>query len=424
MRSTLARFYENTHIKQEFLIKINTLGEDRMKLSNKLAITILAMVAANSALAVPPVTGDPVIVKHIGSMDWPVDNIGVAVPFLTQGDANALNDLHGEARCDVLISTPGNYHMALQDLMYGRADLNHPSLVNQIKDQYGLTVCWTTSPPISQEQIPAEVVQFGNLRITGKPVLAMGPKGKMNNLVANGLVDPSTVKNFLRNRGNAILVRDDEHNEIKGICDLAKTHTRLVSPRPPARPGEAKDLASEPGSFGNFSGTLFNVINDNNDLSCNGDAEAIFNSYFAQDLSKMHHLDDLNNVFNHKKLLKVYKNHQVKWVASSRIMHRDVPYALCNDYADAGIIFFHLAKYLQREAAKFNCPLKVIPMGGTAQNPVPMAGNRVGTLRIAKVKGDFSSPVSLAADLIYNTMTTNGGAWEAILNSHEIDFPN
>jgi len=393
-----------------------------MHLFKLFAAAALTMTFATNSSAVPTVTGDPIIVKHIGSMDWPGDKNGVVVPFLTQGDANALNDLHGEASCDVIISTPGNYHMALQDLMHGRADLGHASLVDQIRAQYNLTVCWTTSPPINEEQIPAEVVQFGNLRIVGKPVLAMGPGGKMNNLVNKNLVDATTVKNFLRNRGNAILVRADDDNEITGICDLAEDDVRLVTPRPPARPGEPKDVAAEAGSFGNFSGTVYNVINDNTDLECHDDAEAIFNSFFSQDLAELD-LRGLDNAFNHKKFLKVYKRDDVKWVASSRIMHRDVPYALCNDYADAGVIFYHQAKYLKREAAKFSCDLEIIPMGGTAENPMPVAGNRVGTLKIAKVNGTFSNEVKLAADIIYDAMTTAGGVWETILIEHGMVFP-
>ncbi len=401
-----------------------------MKLMKLLAMGLIATGIAKNSMAVPEITGDPIIVKHIGSMDWPGDKNGVAIPFLTQGDANALNDLHGEASCDVMLSTPGNYHMALQDLMHGRDDLGHPSLVDQIKDAYNLTVCWTTSPPISQEQIPAEVVQFGNLRMIGKPVLAMGPGKKMNNLVNLGLVDPTTVKNYLRNRGNAMLVRrdDDDHdddednNSTMDICYLAENDVRIVTPRPPARPGEVADIAAEGGSFGNFSGTLFNIIDQNPDLDCHDKAEEIFNSYFSQNLAELD-LEDLNNAFNHKKFLKVYKDDDVKWVASSRIMHRDVPYALCNDYADAGIIFYHQAKYLKREAAKFSCNLDIVALGGTEENPVPMAGNKVGTLKIAKVNGDFSTEVSLAADLIYSAMTTSGGVWEIILNDHGMDFP-
>ena len=144
----------------------------------KILFAMIVMAAAvETALAVPAVTGDPVIIKHVSSMSWPGDKNGVVIPYLTQGDANAVNDLHGEASCDVNISTPGNYHMALQDLLYGRADLGHASLIEQIRSTYGATVCWTTSPPINQEQIPVEVVQFGNVRIIGKPVLAMGPGG-------------------------------------------------------------------------------------------------------------------------------------------------------------------------------------------------------------------------------------------------------
>ena len=60
-----------------------------MKLFKLFAAAALTMSVASNSLAAPTITGDPIIVKHIGSMDWPGDKNGVVIPFLTQGDANA-----------------------------------------------------------------------------------------------------------------------------------------------------------------------------------------------------------------------------------------------------------------------------------------------------------------------------------------------
>jgi len=117
------------------------------------------MTFTTASLAAPPVTGEPIIVQHLGKVEWPQDD-AVTSPYLTQLSANDINDLHGQVTCDVIISTPGNYHMALKDAMKGRSDLGHVGLQEQVKTQFDATVCWSTSPPVSVAQISAEDLQF------------------------------------------------------------------------------------------------------------------------------------------------------------------------------------------------------------------------------------------------------------------------
>jgi len=116
-----------------------------------------------------------------------------------------------------------------------------------------------------------------------------------------------------------------------------------------------------------------------------------------------------------------------KWVASSRIMHRDIPYALCHNEADAGVIFYHQAKYLKETLAASGCKLKIVPMGGSANNPKPLPGNKVGKLFVGKVNdldanGNHTLPQKVldARDLIYDFLTTSP-IWVQILNDHGID---
>lgn len=376
---------------------------------------IVASVFSWNAYAVPTVTGEPLVIRHVGSISWPQEE-ATTVPFLTQGDANALNDMHGDITCDINISTPGNYHMALKDAMYGRPDLSHVGLIEQVKNLNGATVCWTTSPPINEEQIPVENVQFGNANLRGLPALAMGPGAKMDNLETKGYVDPATRQAFLRNKGNVMLVRADRVNRVGDICDLANTSVRLVTPRPPG------SSAAESGSFGNFSGTLYNVIDQNTDLACHDNADTIFNNIFDQDISGVD-TDALNNPFDHDGLLTEYQTAGIRWVASSRIMHRDQPYALCNDYADVGIIFYHQAVYLKNTMATLGCELEIVPFhpSGTAPE-TSLAGNKIGTLHIAKVNGTFSQAVLDGRDLIYNFLTTST-IWSQILTDHAMEDP-
>ena len=74
---------------------------------------LLAINISSSAVAAPAITGKPIIVQHIGKLDWPQED-ATTTPYLTQLSANDINDLHGDVSCDLIISTPGNYHMALK----------------------------------------------------------------------------------------------------------------------------------------------------------------------------------------------------------------------------------------------------------------------------------------------------------------------
>ena len=358
-----------------------------------------------TTFAVPPVTGEPVIVQHLGKVDWPQED-PVSVPYLTQLSANDINDLHGDVSCDLIISTPGNYHMALKDAMKGRSDLKHIGLQEQVKKAYDATICWSTSPPVAPKQIPAEDLQFKNIHLKGRPALAMGPGGVMNKLVDKGLVDKATRKPFLRNKGNVILVRKDKAKKVKDVCDLGGK-TRVATPHPKL----------EPGSFKNFSGTIFNVA-DKNKFGC--DATKLFNGIFSQKLSALK-LDAFKNPYDIRGVLSVFKE-DVKWVASSRIMHRDIPYALCHNEADAGVIFYHQAIYLKRVLGLTGCELEIVPMGGTEADPKPLAGNKVGTLHIAKVAGKFPKKVMDARNKVYDFMTSDP-IWNKILNDHGMVDP-
>lgn len=371
-----------------------------------------------NAMAVPPVSGEPVVVQHLGKLEWPQDD-AVTTPYLTQFAANDINDLHGDVSCDLIISTSGNYHMAMRDAMKGRADLGFDGLQAQLKADYDVTVCWSTSPPISPEQALAGDLQYKNIHVKGVPALAMGPKGIMNKLLAQGSI--TAYEPFLRNQGNVILARADKARKIKDVCDLGGK-TRVVTPHP--------DL--EPGSFGNFSGTIFNVA-DQNDFGC--DATELFDSIFGQDVSEFD-LSKFDNPYDIPGVLSVFtgtkgyrdgehrraRKDTPKWVASSRIMHRDIPYALCHNEADAGVIFYHLAKYMKRELAASGCELEIIPMGGTEANLQPLPGNRVGTLNIAKVNADFPQKVLDAREVVYSFLTASP-VWTQIMADHGIVDP-
>ena len=364
--------------------------------------------------AASAITIGPVIVQHLGKLEWPQDDV-VSTPNLTQLSANDINDLHGKLSCELIISTPGNYHMALKDAMQGRPDLGHVGLLEQATtpDQFKVSICWSTSPPVSIDQVAAEELQFKNIKMVGRPSLVMAPGRVMDNLVANGMVDAATRQPFLVNQGNVILIRADNAGVINNICDLGGT-TRVVTPNPD----------SEPGSFGNFSGTIFDVA-DRNSFGCL--AADLYNSIFTQDLELID-ISSFNNPYDIDGVLSVFGRGRTpqgtgaKWVASSRIMHRDIPYALCHDEADAAVIFYHQAVYLKETLASTGCHLEIVPLGGTVDDPQPLPGNRVGTLHIAKVNGSYAKKVNDARDKIYDFLTTDH-KWAQILEGYGMRRP-
>ena len=386
-------------------------------MSKRILITLLSstlFIFSNTSMAVPPVTGEPVVVQHLGKLEWPADRVASG-PYLTQLAANDINDLHGDVACELIISTPGNYSMALKDAMYGRPDLEHVGLIEQqgTPSQFKVSICWSTSPPISVAQIPAERLQFKNIDLVGRPALVMAPGGVMNTLVANGLADGATRQPFLVNQGNVILMRADKVGIINNICDLGGA-TRVVTPHP----------TLEAGSFGNFSGTIFNVA-DQNVFGC--DATTLFDSIFTQDVTSMD-LTVFNAPFNINGVQSVFgrgtsaQGTGAKWVASSRIMHRDIPYALCHDEADAAVIFYHQAKYIKETLTASMCDLAVVPLGGTYMDPAPLPGNKIGTLHIAMVEGSFAKKVNDARIKLYDFFTANP-MWGTILEDHGMVKP-
>ena len=356
--------------------------------------------------AAPTITGEPVIVQHLGKIDWPQDD-DQSTPYLTQLSANDVNDLHGDVSCDLIISTPGNYHMALRDAMKGNADLGMPVGLQEQVAALKVTVCWSTSPPVGPEQIEAESLEFKNIKVLGRPALVVGPGKVMDKLVADGQVDVATRQVFLQNKGNVMLVRADKRAEINNVCDL--NGKRIVTPNP----------GLEPGSFGNFSNTIFNVAAANTALGC--DAAALFESIFNQNVAAID-TSAFANPYDIAAVQSVFTSGVVKWVASSRIMHRDVPYALCHDQADAGVIFFHQAEYLKDTLGATGCDLEIVNLDGSTGASELVAGNRIGKLHIAKVIGNYNVKVTEARDLIYDFLATSP-VWGAILTHYGMVQP-
>jgi formylmethanofuran dehydrogenase subunit D len=314
-----------------------------------LLITCLTMTSLH---AVPKINGTPKIVAPEMLLDWPEDFAGVT-PYLTEPTANRLNDLHGEiGSCDIVLSTSGNYHMALREMWQDYLKQNARPL--NIKTWY-----YTTSPPISPPQILNKALVFENLKLNCIPQVAVGPKKLMKKLKNLGLNDGKPVK-VIKNYGNVIIVKKGNPKNIKSVWDLGRADVTLVTPNP----------KMESGSFGNFSGSIYNIAKNDPNPPAGMTADKLF-----------------NNIFNTSQENCGTATNKCRWVSGKRIMHREQPWAIYSGNADAGFIFYHLALYFTRT---FPDQFEIVSLGGTASKPEPVKGNKIGVLQAVRIKGDWS----------------------------------
>jgi len=293
----------------------------------------------------PEITGK-VSVNAPNLLAWPTD-FPSKTPDLTEPTSNRIYDLHMQVNnCDafdLIISTGGNYHMALIDFWY-ESFLKE----NELNNWY-----FTTSPPISPEQTENKALSFSNVALNCKPHVAIGPKVIMERLKTAGLAKGEPILLFT-NRGNVMLVKKGNPKQIKSFWDLARTDVKVATPNPD----------TEKLSFGNYATSLYNIALNASDSDS---ALNYFNSVF----------DDNN------------------WVSGKRIHHREVAHLVYTDLADAGLLFHHIARYVQK---CFPDEFDIIPMGGTVEDPQPLAGTKIGKFFITRIEGDFSENQRVARE--------------------------
>lgn len=346
----------------------------------------LFVLSASVFAAVPKITGKPKIVSP-DLLEWPSD-FNQETPYLTEPTSNRLSDLHGQVKnCDIVLSTAGNYHMALKEL-WNDVYLKTYSNGLNIGTWY-----YTTSPPISPQQIPNEIVQFGNMNMNCRPQVAAGPGKLIKKLQKMGVTDGKPIK-FLKNQGNVILVKKGNPKNIKSVWDLGRSDITLVTPNPNL----------EPGSFGNFSGSIYNIAKQDKRPPKGMTADKLFNKIFNGDQSGCSTIDGANN--------------KCKWVAGKRIMHREQPWAVYSGNADAGFIFYHLALYYTRT---FPDKFEIVPLGGTADRPKPLPGNKIGVLSVVKIRGDWNDKQKAAQDKLIEAFMSDN--FTTILSKHGINRP-
>lgn len=351
----------------------------QIELRRFLPVAVVVLACAGLATAqTPPITGAPSI-DGPRLLDWPAD-APAGLPDLTEETANRLFDLHGDiASCgdvDLVLSTAGNYHMALRDLW---RDVLLPTAGDAIRTWY-----YTTSPPISPEQIANENVTFGNLALRCTPQVAVGPNGLIQTLIADGVTEGDPIP-IIRNRGNVLLVKKGNPRHIRSVWSLARPFVRFVTSNPD----------TEPGSFGNYSTSLYQIaLMDPSPPVPWFSAEDLFDAVFNRD-----------------------RPHP-KWLAGGRIHHREVPWSVAFGRADAGMLFYHLALHAVRT---FPDRFDIVPLGGTVEDPQPVAGNRIATLFAVRIAGDWTPRQLVARELLLDAFLSED--FTTILDQAGLDRP-
>ncbi|MCW8901109.1 MAG: substrate-binding domain-containing protein [Gammaproteobacteria bacterium] len=358
-----------------------------------LSIFTIVLTMNTSYAEVPIITGSPTIDKP-KLLEWPLD-IDATDPNLSEPTANNINDLHARiSKCDdinVVLSTAGNYHMALRDLWY---DHFLPNNTEIIRNWF-----YTTSPPISPEQIQNLTLTFGNVRLECRPIIAVGPTGLMTTLTDLKLIEGDPIP-VIKNHGNVILVKKGNPKNIKTIWDLGRKNVKVVTSNP----------YTEKGSFSNYRDSIYNIALNDPNKPANWTAEGLFNAIFNS-----------TEKFNKHSLGHSSKQgaiNQVKWLSGQRIHHREVPWSIAYGQADAGLIFYHLALYMVRT---FPDKFDIVPLGGTVENPEPVSGNKEATLFVAKIKGELNNDQYLSREELINAYTS--AEFDLILARHGLLRP-
>jgi len=349
----------------------NSIGEVRMKKVLMLCATALL---STSVSAVPTSTGHPELVGP-KLLHWERDIVKTERADLTEPTSNRVWDLHSHtSSCDVGLSTSGNYHMALKDLWYGKF---LPENKDIVKDWF-----YTTSPPVSYAHVKTGLLAIGNWETSCKPTVAVGPKKLMKKLKTANYIEGKPVP-IIQNQGNVLLVKKGNPKNIQTIWDLGRKGVSVVTSNP----------YSEPGSFGNYSGSIYNIAKNDEKNAPDG--------LTADKLYK-----------------KIFNSKGKYWKSGYRIHHREVPWAVANGAADAGPMFYHLAVYAKKQFPEL---FDIVPLGGTIDSPVPLAGNKVGTMFIAKVKGDWNENQLKARDALIEGFQSE--YFTEILKAHGLKRP-
>ena len=165
------------------------------------------MTPSNSPLSWPP-----------EAAQYPDDSVRA----FTAPGSNLVLDFHGDpATAGLAVYSDGNHHMALEASVRAFLAAN-PAVVD---------VFYTTTPPAPLvDALKGDGLVLGNLRISRKPDVFIGPGN-----ILDGLVDARLITRhvpFAESRGNVILVRKGNPKDIASVSDLLSDDVTVACSNP------------------------------------------------------------------------------------------------------------------------------------------------------------------------------------------------
>ena len=161
----------------------------------------------------------------MASLDWPDEAAGPTdggETRLVQPGSNVCLDFHGDPlRARLVVVSDGNHHMALREVLAAFLAKN-----SAVED-----VFYSTTPPrVALQLLCAGHLDIGNLRLSVKPHVMIGPPPVLDQAVAAGYM--TGYRPFMRSRGVALLVRKGNPKNILGAADLLRDDVTLFMSNP------------------------------------------------------------------------------------------------------------------------------------------------------------------------------------------------
>jgi hypothetical protein len=226
-------------------------------------------------------------------LNWPgekVNRVQLESAAWFQPHSNYCLDFHGDPhQSELAVYSDGNHHMALeQSLEAFRAS----------HDLHSIFYC-TTPPGVYLQQMRKGFIDLGNLRISRRPDVIIGPKEILQSLVKSGQV--VSTQEFAKSVGNSLLVARHNPKEINQVDDLFRDDIRLFISNP----------VTEKSSYEIYSRSISN-------------------------LATSHGIDA-------KQVGYLFSTENPSLILGEKIHHREAPEAIAGNRADVTIVYHHLA---------------------------------------------------------------------------------
>jgi len=230
----------------------------------------------------------------IDALRWPPEAArypGDGVRAFAAAGSNLVLDFHGDpATAGLAVFSDGNHHMALEASVRAFLAAN-PDAGD---------VFYTTTPPAPLvDALMGDGLALGNLRISRKPDVFIGPGNILDGLVEAGLMTGHVP--FAESLGNVILVRKGNPKGISSVADLLSDDVVVTCSNPVTEKASYSVYAEAAGALAQEAGA---------------DKEAVLTKLSTAGPATVH---------------------------SQVIHHREVPELIGTGRADAAVIYYHLA---------------------------------------------------------------------------------